>query len=171
MNKSIKKKFNNIKVLAMDFDGVMTDGCVYVNQNGQETVKCSRKDGLGIAMLKRSKIEVLVISKEVNPVVTARCQKLKIKCWQKIKNSSSKFKILNKAATKMKIGLSEVAYIGDDLNDLDVFGRVGLSITVADGHNKLKERADYITGAKGGEHAVREVCELILSSKGIDLSF
>ena len=171
MLESLKNKLSKIKLLAMDFDGVMTDGCVYVDQDGRETVKCSRKDGLGILMLQKNGIRVAVISKEANPVVSARCRKLKIDCWQNIENSSSKLDILKNFAEKNGFELNDIAYIGDDLNDSNVMNNVGVAIAVADAHHKIKKCARIVTRAKGGDHAVREVCELILRAKNIKLEF
>jgi N-acylneuraminate cytidylyltransferase len=169
MLKNIKSKFNKVKLLALDFDGVLTDGYVRVDQDGRESVRCSRKDGLGIELLKKNKIEVVVLSKEANPVVAARCRKLKIKCWQKIANGEGKLEILKRIMKEKGVSPEEVAYMGDDLNDLKVLEKVGLAVTVADGHELAKRRCHYVTKAQGGQHAVREVCEEILKAKNINL--
>lgn len=171
MNEVLREKVKNIKLLAADFDGVMTDGHVYVGQNGEEFVRCSRRDGLGVEMLKKAGIEMAVLSKEPNPVVLARCKKLGIFCKNNIDNSSGKLAILKDLIKEKNIDLSEVAYIGDDLNDKAVLENVGLAITVADGHDLVKSICQYVTRAEGGEHAVREVSELILAAKGIGLFF
>ena len=171
MNRRLKEKLKKIKLLAMDFDGVMTDGTVYIDQDGIETVRCSRKDGLGIEMLKRAGILACVISKETNPVVTARCDKLKIKCWQKVENGESKAEILERIMAEQGLTKEEVAYMGDDLNDMAPLQAAGIAFTVADGHPLVKKISDYITRAKGGGHAVREICELILEARGTDLKF
>lgn len=160
MNK--QEQLKRIKLLALDFDGIMTDGHVYVTQSGEEAVRCSRRDGLGIEMLKNNNLEVVVISKEINPVVTVRCRKLKIICWQGIKTSEGKLEILKRVIKKKGISLSEVAYMGDDLNDYAVLKAVGLAITVSDAHKSIIKIADIITKACGGQHAVREVSEMIL---------
>ena len=171
METEILEKLRKIKLLAMDFDGVMTDGAVYVNQDGIETVRCSRKDGLGIEMLKRAGILAYVISKEINPVVAARCNKLKIQCWQKVENGEGKAEILKRIMAEQSLAKEEVAYMGDDLNDVAPLQVAGVSFTVADGHEAVKKVSDYVTKAVGGRHAVREVCELILEAKGLELKF
>ncbi|MFC1612278.1 KdsC family phosphatase [Patescibacteria group bacterium] len=171
MDNNIRDKFKEVKLLALDFDGIMTDGCVYVSEDEKEAVKCSRKDSLGIAMLQKENIETIVISKETSPVVSARCKKIKIDCWQAVENSEAKLEILKRIIAKKNIHIREVAYMGDDLNDLKVLENVGLPITVRDGHDRIKNVCDYITAAKGGEHAVREVCEKILEAKGINILF
>lgn len=171
MNQTNEEKFKRVRLLAMDFDGIMTDGKVYVDQDGQEMVKCSRKDGLGIELLKKYGLDAVVISKETNPVVAVRCQKLEIEYEQGAENSERKLDIVKRIAAERGIDLSEMAYMGDDLNDRAVLENVGLAITVADGHPDIKKVCDYITAAKGGGHAVREVCEKILEAKGIKLEF
>lgn len=167
----ITEKLKAIKLLLMDFDGVLTDGFVYVNQDGVETVRCSRKDSLGIAMLKKAGIEVGVISKETNPVVAKRCEKLKIPYWQGIKDGQGKKEILLTVCKKVDTSLQLCAYIGDDIHDIPALEIAGVKITVSDAHPQVKQIADYITSAAGGNHAVREACEMILRAKGIRSSF
>lgn len=167
MDKNIKNKLKKIKLLVLDFDGVMTDGHVYVDQDGREMVRCSRKDGMGIGLLKKAGIEALVISMEANPVVTTRCQKLKIPCWQKIETGDDKLTLLKRIVKEKGSIPEEIVYMGDDVNDLEALKYAGVAFSVADGHQSVKKAADYVTKARGGEHAVREVCELILVARGI----
>jgi YrbI family 3-deoxy-D-manno-octulosonate 8-phosphate phosphatase len=162
---SEKIMWKDIKLLAMDFDGVWTDGFVYTDQNGYETVRCSRKDSLGLDMIQKTGICAIVISKETNPVVQARCKKVKVDCFQAINTAEQKLDILKRFICEKGISQNEVAYMGDDINDLNCIQFAGIGITVADGHPKCKSMAQYITQAKGGEHAIREVCELILKTK------
>lgn len=163
----LKKKLENIKLIALDFDGTLTVGAyVIVNQEGVESVVCSRRDSLGIDKIKKAGIEVVVISKETNPVVEARCKKMKIKCWQAINTGDDKLKILQAHAAEQGLDVSEVCYGGDDVNDIACLEWAGFGFTVADGHRTCKEKASYTTEAKGGEGAVREVCELILEAQG-----
>jgi len=158
----LQDKFKKIKLLALDFDGILTDGNVYVFQDGKEAVRCSRRDGFGIELLKGVGIIVCVISKEINPIVKMRSDKLDIPCWQGIVDGPGKLAILKRLTIKYKLSVNQIAYMGDDLNDSDALKYVGVGITVADGHPVLKKAANYITKAKGGDHAVREVAELIL---------
>ncbi len=169
MNLKLKNKFRNIKLLVMDFDGVMTDGFVYVDQNGRETVRASRKDGLGIELLKKHGFLVGVLSKEKNPVVSARCRKLRIPYWQGLESSSSKLGILKQLLREKQLARETVAYIGDDLNDIKVLNYVGLAIAVGDAHPAVKQVADYTTRSLGGNHAVREVAELLLKAHGLEI--
>ena len=157
MDSSLRGKLARIKVVLFDFDGTMTDGTVYVDQNGVESVRVSRKDGLGIEMLRNAGLELRVISKEKNPVVSARAAKLKIPCLQGVDGKAALI------AQAYGDRLDGVLFMGDDINDLQPIQMVGLGVTVADGHPACKKAASYITQARGGEHAVREVCDLILS--------
>ncbi len=153
--------WGNIKVLVTDFDGVHTDGFVYVDQDGKEMVKCSRKDGLGIEMLKKAGIDVAVISKEKNSVVSKRCEKLGIACYHGI---DEKLKIFQKIMSDYGAEKEHVCYIGDDIIDISPMAAAGIGVAVADAHPLVRRAADFVTERKGGDHAVREVCDLIISS-------
>lgn len=166
-DKNLLRELAKIKLLALDFDGVMTDGLVYVDQDGREHVRCSRKDGMGIGLLKKNGVEVCVISTEKNPVVLKRCQKLKIPCTQGIESSDGKGEILKRFIKEKGFSLKEVAYVGDDVNDLVPLKLAGVPITVADGHPLVKRICHYITSSRGGNHAVREVCDLVLEAKKV----
>lgn len=165
MDQRLRDKLKKIKLIALDFDGVMTDGTVFVDGNGGESVQCSRKDGEGIARLLRHGIAVHVLSKEENPVVAERCKKLRIACDQAIRNGESKREILERITKTSGLEPDQVAYIGDDLHDAPSLRYVGLAIAVADSHPDVIKIADYVTQAAGGKHAVREVAELILSAQ------
>jgi YrbI family 3-deoxy-D-manno-octulosonate 8-phosphate phosphatase len=167
MKKDIKKKLQNIKLIALDFDGVLTDGMVYVSEDGSEQVRCSRRDGLAVHMLRTYGIEVQVISKEENAVVTQRCKKMGIACNQGVVDGEGKAEILERIAKQMNVSMEQVVFVGDDINDAAALKKAGVAITVSDGHPAIKAIADIITKGKGGEHVLREVAELILDSKGI----
>ncbi len=170
METRLNDKFKKIRLLVTDFDGVMTDGHVYLNQHGEETVRCSRKDGMGVEMMKKAGFDVAVVSREENGVVGARCKKLKIRCWQSVSHQGGKRDIVKTIADESGLSLDEIAYMGDDINDLEVLEIVGLAITVGDGHPRAKKISHYVTAANGGAHAVREVCEMILEAKNIEAS-
>jgi len=150
----------NIKVIAFDFDGIFTDGKVIVSQDGTESVVCSRKDSLGLIFLKDKGIRPVVISKEKNPVVIKRCEKMGIECFHGI---DDKLSLLKKFLSANKIGKEEVCFVGDDLNDLECLEFAGIAITVADGASECKEVADYVTHRNGGDHAVREIVDLFIN--------
>lgn len=162
----LTQKLKKIKLFATDFDGIHTDGMVYVDSVGKEAVRCSRKDGLGYEMLSKAGIAACVISKEVNPVVLERCKKLKIACYQDVADGQGKLEILKNVSEKLGFAADEILYMGDDLNDREALEFAGVAVTVKDCHKSLLEIADYTTIANGGEHAIREVCELLLSARG-----
>ncbi len=160
--KRINKEFKKIKLLVLDFDGVMTDNRVLVSEDGKESVFCDRGDGLGIEMLKKKRIEVVVISKEKNKVVQVRCNKLKIECWQGI---DKKYKLFLEEVKKRNLKLKSVSFVGNDITDLECIKKAGIGVAVADSHKEVLKVADYITKKKGGKGAVREIADLILSDK------
>ncbi|MBP6885661.1 MAG: HAD hydrolase family protein [Candidatus Pacebacteria bacterium] len=161
----LRPKFASIEILALDFDGTLTDGFVHVRQDGMETVRCSRRDSLGTNLLQAAGVKVVIISKETNPVVQTRAQKMKVDCYHGVATGEGKLEILRRYAAERQVPLERVSYMGDDINDLECIKAVGLGITVADGHPMCIGGADFVTTRKGGEHAVREVCDLILEAK------
>ena len=151
-----------VRLLVSDFDGVMTDNRVLVDQSGSEAVYCHRGDGWGIARLKEAGVEIVVLSTEQNPVVGARCQKLNIEYAQ---GSDDKLSALHEMVRQRSLLPTQVAYIGNDLNDLECMQWAGISIAVADAATEVKQIATLLTHRAGGRGAVREVCDLILDSK------
>lgn len=162
IHEQVPSKINkNIKLILFDFDGVFTDNKVYVSEDGVESVRCDRGDGLGLELLKklRPDIRLVVISKEKNSVVQKRCEKLRIDCYQAIDN---KLEVVNKICDQHGFNLTEVAYIGNDLNDLECMRHVGFSICPSDAVQAIRLQADLILNAKGGEGAVRELCDILI---------
>lgn len=151
-----------IRLLVFDFDGVMTDNRVVVFEDGREGVLCSRGDGMGMDRLRASGLPVAVISKEGNPVVTARCRKLKIPCIQGV---GDKLPVLSGIVADQGITLADVAYMGNDINDLECMQAVGLAIAPADAELPILRIAGLVTIAKGGFGAVREVADLIVAAR------
>ena len=150
-----------IRLLALDFDGVFTDNAVYVNEDGSESVRCSRGDGIGLQRLRSAGVNLVIISSEKNPVVTARSKKLNIQCMQGI---TDKRIALDAAVHKMRITLDQVAFVGNDINDLSCLESVGFPIVVRDSHPDVLPIAAFWTRAKGGNGAVREICDLFLKA-------
>jgi YrbI family 3-deoxy-D-manno-octulosonate 8-phosphate phosphatase len=107
-----------------------------------------------------------VISKERNPVVLTRCKKLDVECYQGVEDSLGKRDILEALVQRENVPISQVAFIGDDVNDIETIQYAGIGITVADGHNDIKKVADLILTRKGGDHALRELCDLIIETRG-----
>lgn len=148
---------HGIRLVAFDFDGVFTDDMVYVLQDGTEAVRCFRGDGIGLQKLGRLGIETVIISTESNPVVSSRARKLKIRCLQ---NCHDKRTVLEGLVDELGITLAEVAFVGNDINDLPTLRCVGLPIVVQNAHKDVIPYALYQTSNPGGQGAVREVCDL-----------
>ena len=148
-----------VSLVVLDFDGVLTDDRVYVNQHGEETVAAHRGDGMGISQLKKAGIEVVILSKEKNPVVKARADKLGIPAYQGI---DEKGKELQSLMADKGIPSEQVVYLGNDINDLPCFPLVGLAVAVADAHPKVIEKAQLVLSKNGGYGAVRELSDLLL---------
>jgi YrbI family 3-deoxy-D-manno-octulosonate 8-phosphate phosphatase len=163
--KQLKDILSRIRLVAFDFDGVFTDNMVYVFENGTEAVRCTRGDGIGLQKLRQIGIETVIISTEVNPVVSARARKLKIDCVQ---NCQDKRAVLEERTAKIGISLDQVAFVGNDINDLACLTCVGLPIVVQDAHPDVVAVARYQTRQPGGHGAVREVCDLIVKRMNSD---
>lgn len=160
MDFSLKKRIRAIRLLILDFDGVFTDNMVYVFQDGSEAVRCFRGDGMGLSRLEGLGISSVVLSTETNPVVQMRCEKLKIPCVQGCRDKGA---ALDRFLKEMDLSPDQVAYLGNDINDLPCLDRVGLPMVVQDAHPEVISRASYRTRARGGHGAVREVCDLFES--------
>jgi YrbI family 3-deoxy-D-manno-octulosonate 8-phosphate phosphatase len=144
--------------LVMDFDGVFTDNRVLVDETGREAVLCNRSDGLGLEQLRARGLPMLVLSKEQNPVVQARCRKLKLECLQGV---DDKRPALEAWCRERRLPLSGVIYIGNDTNDLACFEAVGCAVAVADAHEDAIRAADVSLAQNGGCGALRELTDLI----------
>jgi N-acylneuraminate cytidylyltransferase len=147
-------------LLVLDFDGVFTDNRVWMNEHGEESVVFDRGDGMGISLLRQAGVEVLVLSTEENPIVGARCRKLRVDCEQGL---ADKRAALVRWAAEHGIDLADVAYVGNDVNDLGCFEAAGLAVAVQDAHPDVLGSVDIVLTRPGGTGAVREVCDLILS--------
>ncbi len=149
-----------VELLVMDFDGVLTDNRVWVDEEGHESVVSNRSDSLGLRQLReQTKVQALVISKEVNPVVSARCKKIQLECIQAVDDKATMLKSIMK---DRNIDPAHVIYMGNDTNDLPCFPIVGCSVAPADAHSEVLKAADHVTSLPGGRGAVRELCDLIL---------
>ena len=151
----LKKK---IKLIVYDFDGVMTDNKVYIDQNGNEMVQVNRADGLGVAEIKKMEIEQIIMSTEKNPVVSARAIKLDIPCFQGLDNKKDALLDYSK---KNDIDLKNVAYVGNDINDKDAMAIAGFSFCPNDAHETIKEISDHVFKRNGGDGVIRELLDLI----------
>ncbi|GAA3238795.1 N-acylneuraminate cytidylyltransferase [Actinocorallia longicatena] len=153
----------DVDALVTDFDGVHTDDRAQVTQDGHESVAVSREDGMGVALLKKAGVPVLILSTEVNPVVRARADKLGVPVLHGIADKAA---VLEKWLHDAGWDPARVAYVGNDVNDLGCLALVGWPIAVPDAHPSVLAAARLVLSRPGGGGAVREVCELILDSKG-----
>jgi 3-deoxy-D-manno-octulosonate 8-phosphate phosphatase (KDO 8-P phosphatase) len=156
-------KLKNIKVLAMDVDGTLTDSKVYYSKSGEELKAFSIRDGMGIELLHRANLKAAIITSETSPIVKARADKLKIESV--ILGSRDKTKSLKELAENLQLKTENIAYIGDDVNDEHVMKIAGFSACPNDAVEIIKKSVDYICLNNGGHGAVREFIELILKSQ------
>lgn len=154
---SLSQLIAQIRLVAFDFDGVFTDNRVYVFDDGSEAVRCFRGDGIGLRKLEKAGIGAIIISTEVNSVVSVRSRKLGIRCLQ---GCADKRAALEAIVQEMGLPLTQVAFVGNDINDLPCLTCVGLPIVVQDAHADVIPYARYQTKRPGGYGAVREVCDL-----------
>jgi YrbI family 3-deoxy-D-manno-octulosonate 8-phosphate phosphatase len=153
----LEEKIKHTRLIVFDFDGVFTDNAVYVTQDGTESVRCWRGDGIGIGYLRQCGVTAWVLSTETNPVVTARCQKLQLPC---IQGSTDKYTGLLQISQHVGIPLTETAFMGNDVNDIPALQVVSFPIVVQDAHPDVIPYALYRTRTPGGYGAVREIGEL-----------
>ncbi len=151
-----------VKALVTDFDGVHTDDRVSTDQDGREAVRCSRADGLGVEMLRAAGVPLLILSREANPVVSARAAKLRATVIQGEKDKEA---ALRRWLAEQGLAPQDIAYIGNDANDIACLALAGLSFVPADAHPVARNAAQHMLAAKGGHGAVREVCDLILAAR------
>jgi len=150
---------DSIDALVFDFDGVLTNNLVYLNQEGVESVVCSRADGLAFDVLRKLEKPAYILSTEKNQIVTARANKLKIPALQGINN---KVEALKEIANKEGFNVQNILYVGNDLNDYQVMKLCGFSVCPADSHPKIKEISDITLKINGGNGIVRELLEDVL---------
>ncbi len=159
VNKDLKSKLKNVKLFITDVDGVMTDCGMYYSENGDELKKFNTRDGMGIQLLREKGIKTAIVTKEKTKIVEARANKLKVdEVYQGIVDKLSIFEELRE---KYSLEYSEIVYIGDDINDIPVLEKAGISFCPNDAVDEVKNVSDYILSRKGGEGAIREVVEIL----------
>lgn len=161
MQQGISKKRSlpaRVELVVFDFDGVMTDNRVWVDQDGRELVAANRSDSLGLSRMRLAGVEAMVLSREVNPVVAARCRKINLPF---IQGERDKAKALTELLKERNISPEQVVYVGNDINDLPCFPIVGCAVAVADALPEVCEQADLVLSQRGGHGAVREICDMI----------
>ena len=155
----MNNKNNKPICIAYDFDGVMTDNKVIVNENGIESVAVNRSDGLAVSLLREAGIDQVIISTEQNPIVSVRARKLNLPVMQDVED---KGEAIRKYCNERHYDLSDVMFIGNDINDLPALKLVGYRGCPADAHEKVSNVCDWISTCKGGEGVVRELYDWII---------
>lgn len=161
---SLHAKASRIKLLLFDVDGVLTDGRVLLHSDGSESKQFDIRDGTGLVWAQRSGLSVGILSARVSAATTHRAAQLGISLVRQ--GDSSKLRAYDEVLRQTAMNDAEVAYIGDDVLDLQVVGRVGLSACPADAVPEVRARVDYVCRAAGGHGAARELIELVLKAQG-----
>jgi 3-deoxy-D-manno-octulosonate 8-phosphate phosphatase (KDO 8-P phosphatase) len=157
--------YKYIKAFFYDFDGVMTDNTVSLDENGVESVRVNRSDGLAVSELTKRGFLQYIFSTEKNLVVSVRAKKLEIPCLQGLEDK--KFALL-KYCSDHKINPKECAFVGNDINDLEVMQEAGFSFCPADAHSSIQETSDIVLETRGGHGVIREILDLIIEKKIIN---
>jgi 3-deoxy-D-manno-octulosonate 8-phosphate phosphatase (KDO 8-P phosphatase) len=158
-----RKLLGQIRLFATDVDGVLTDAGMYYAESGDEWKKFNTRDGMGIKLLQRAGIITAIVTQERTKLVARRAEKLMIP--ELHQGVMDKLSLIREMAERNRLTLSQVAYIGDDINDLEALKAVGFSATPADGMPVVAAAVDYVCQKKGGEGAVREIIEMILDAQ------
>lgn len=157
----LDRRLGKVRALVMDFDGVHTDDTVLVNSDGIESVRVSRRDGLGIERLRKSgRCRLLILSKERNPVVARRAEKLGVECLQAC---DDKVEALEAWLAQAGLTWDDVLYVGNDVNDAGAIAQAGLGACPCDAHSSILLQVDWVIPVRGGKGAIREICDRLLA--------
>ena len=156
-------KCKKIKLIISDVDGVLTDGGMYYSEKGEELKRFNTKDGMGVELLSNKDIKTIFMTKENSKIVLRRAKKVKVS--DVYINIKSKESMLPKIMKKFSIKQNEIAYIGDDINDVEIMKMIGFSACPNDSAYSVKKIVDYVCKKKGGDGAFREIVDLIISYK------
>lgn len=160
--KELETKAQRIKMILTDVDGVLTDGSMYYSTKGEELKKFNTKDGMAVELLLKIGIKTVFISKESSKIALVRAKKVKVNAFLGISNKEL---YLHKICEKYNLKPKEIAYIGDDINDMKIMKLIGLSFAPKDSVNQILKIANHICKSNGGEGVLREVAELIIQIK------
>lgn len=160
---SLHATLQNIRLLATDVDGVLTDAGMYYSESGDELKKFNTRDGMGIKLLQKAGLITAIVTQERTKLVARRAEKLTIP--ELHQGVMDKLAVIREMAERYGLSLRQIAYIGDDINDLEALKAVGFSASPADGMPVVQSAVTYVCKLKGGEGAVREVVELILDAQ------
>jgi N-acylneuraminate cytidylyltransferase len=151
-----------LHAVVMDFDGVWTDDRVWVNQDGTESIVCSRRDGMGLERLRKAGVPMMVLSKEENPVLKHRCAKLKIPCEHGLETKIDRLQLW---LDERGLDLKQTVYVGNDINDIECLRAAGCGVAPRDSHPEALAAADLILDADGGRGALRLLSDMILARR------
>ena len=158
----IESLLQTLRLAVFDFDGVFTDNCVWVDQDGRESVRCSRADGFGLARLRGVGVSAVVLTTETVPIAVARAKKLEIDCRHGL---ADKLAALREEAEARDVSLEETAYVGNDVNDAECLRAVGLPVCPADAWPEVAGLARWRLERRGGEGCVREFCDAVWTAR------
>ena len=162
--KDIHKKAKEIRMVIFDVDGVLTDGSLFIGDDGQEYKAFCSRDGHGMKMLQKTGVELAIITGRTSKVVEHRIADLGIK--HVYQGQLDKLKAYNELTSKLGLNDDQIAYVGDDVVDLPIMCRVGLSIAVQDAHSMVTKHSHWQTPSNGGRGAARDACEMIMKAQG-----
>jgi 3-deoxy-D-manno-octulosonate 8-phosphate phosphatase (KDO 8-P phosphatase) len=157
------ERLKQIRLFATDVDGVLTDAGMYYSESGDEWKKFNTRDGMGIKLLQKAGYVTAIVTQERTKIVARRAEKLAIP--ELHQGVMDKLTVIREMAGRHGLSLSQVAYIGDDVNDLEALRAVGFSAAPADGMPIVRDAVHYVCREKGGEGAVREIAEMLLSAR------
>jgi YrbI family 3-deoxy-D-manno-octulosonate 8-phosphate phosphatase len=158
-----RARLRRIRLFATDVDGVLTDAGMYYSESGDEWKKFNTRDGMGLKLLQKAGLITAIVTQERTRLVARRAEKLTIP--EVHQGVMDKLSMIRDMASRYGLTLEQVAYIGDDVNDLEALQAVGFSASPADGMPQVLQAVDYVCRKKGGEGAVREVVEMILEAQ------
>ena len=163
MQTSDKKRLKKIKLVITDVDGVLTDGGMYYSKDGEFLKKFNTRDAMGMELLLDLGIKTIMLTRENSNIVKARAKKIKVsELYSGVLNKKA---LLKKILKKYNVKLDQVAYIGDDLNDLEIMKSVSFSVTPSNGIDQIKKISNYVCKLNGGDGAFRELADIIISSQ------
>lgn len=162
---AVRQRAENIRLVALDVDGVLTDGSLLYNEAGEQLKRFNALDGHGLKMLKQSGIRVALITGRSGPIVTRRAADLGISLVYQ--DARDKAQLISTVASENAFTLDQVAYIGDDIIDLQAMQKVGLAVSVPHAPIYIQQAAHWVTSVQGGYGAARELADVILASQGL----
>jgi YrbI family 3-deoxy-D-manno-octulosonate 8-phosphate phosphatase len=159
----VRERARKVRLIAMDVDGVLTDAGMYYTETGDELKKFNTRDGMGVALAREAGLKTAILTGESTQLVARRGAKMRID--HVFIGVTDKLTCMKELLSQLDLTLEQVAYIGDDVNDYELLCHVGLAAAVRDASRLPKSVAHLVTEAKGGEGAVRELCEIILEAQ------